>query len=108
MSATTAFSQALAIDPTIFDRRGEFGSLFLERSAPNQATIYFLMARSYARLGDVKQTAHYLKLARDDGYKSMHSAESDPAFKGVIRDPVVQEIVRTPAPFAIGDQTERN
>ncbi|HVB88508.1 MAG TPA: tetratricopeptide repeat protein [Candidatus Dormibacteraeota bacterium] len=108
LSATTAFSKALAIDPTIFDHRGEFGSLFLERSAPDQATIYFLMARSYAKLGDAKQTAHYLKLARDDGYKSMHSAESDPAFKRVIGDPQVQEIVRTPAPFAIAGRPARN
>lgn len=108
MSATTAFSQALAIDPTIFTHHGEFGSLFLERSAPDQATIYFMMARSYAKLNDVQQTVHYLKLARDDGYKGMHTAETDPAFKHVMHDQLVQEIVRTPAPFGIANQTERN
>ena len=108
MSATTAFSEALAIDPTIFNHHGEFGSLFLERSAPDQATIYFMMARSYARMDDVPKTVHYLKLARDDGYKAMHTADTDPAFKRVIGDPLVQEVVRTPAPFGIGSQTARD
>jgi len=108
LSATTAFSKALAIDPTIFDHRSEFGSMFLERSAPDQATIYFMMARSYAKQGDVQQTAHYLKLARDDGYRYMHTAETDPAFKKVIGERLVQDVVHTPAPFGMGGQTSRD
>ncbi len=108
LHATVAFSRALQIDPSIFQRTGDFGSIFQQRSAPDQATIYFMMARSYARLGDVPQTAHYLKMARDAGYKSMHSAETDPGFKRVIRSPLVQAVVRTPAPFGIGNQTVRN
>ncbi len=106
--ATIAFSRAIAIDPAIFDSHGEFGSIFLQRSAPDQATIYFMMARSYARMGDVKQTAHYLKLARDTGYKHMHAALTDAAFKRVIGNPLVQEVVRTPAPFGITGQTVRD
>lgn len=106
--ATIAFSKALAIDPDIFARRGEFGSIFLQRSAPDPATVYFLMAKSYAKLGDAKQAAHYLKLARDAGYKKLHSAQTDPEFKRVIHSPLVQEVLRTPAPFGLGKQSTRD
>jgi tetratricopeptide (TPR) repeat protein len=106
--ATLAFEKALAIDPDIFARRGETGSIFLQRSAPDPGTVYFLMAKSYAKLGDAKETAHYLKLARDAGYKKLHTAEKDASFKQVIRSPLVQEVLRTPAPFGIGNQTVQN
>ena len=106
--ATIAFTRAISLDPTIFDHHGELGSIFLQRGGPDQATIYFMMARSYAKMGDAKQTAHYLKLARDTGYKHMHAALSDAAFKRVIANPLVQEVVRTPAPFGSSNRTEQD
>jgi tetratricopeptide (TPR) repeat protein len=102
--ATVAFEKALAIDPTIFSHRGEFGSIFLQRSAPDPATVYYLMAKSYAKLGDAKETAHYLKLARDAGYKNLHAAETDVSFKRVIANPEVQQVLRNPSPFGIDKQ----
>ncbi|MDE3169531.1 MAG: tetratricopeptide repeat protein [Acidobacteriota bacterium] len=100
--ATVAFQKALAIDPHIFERRGEFGSIFLQRSAPDPGTVYYLMAKSYAKLNDAKESAHYLKLARDAGYKDLRAAEKDASFKGVIASPLIQEVLRTPAPFGLG------
>jgi tetratricopeptide (TPR) repeat protein len=102
--ATIDFEKALAIDPTIFSHHGEFGSIALERSAPDPATVYFLMAKSYAKLGNAQETAHYLKLARDSGYKNLHAAETDVSFKRVIGSPLVQQVLRNPAPFGIGKQ----
>ncbi len=102
--ATAAFEKALAIDPTIFSHRGDFGSIFLQRSAPDPATVYYLVAKSYAKLGNAKETAHYLKLARDSGYKNLRAAEKDVSFKLVIHNPEVQQVLRTPAPFGIGQQ----
>lgn len=102
--ATIAFEKALAIDPEIFTHRGEFGSIFLQRTAPDPGTVYYLMAKSYAKLGDAKQTAHYLKLARDAGYKDLRAAEKDASFKTVIASPLIQEVLRTPAPFGISKQ----
>ena len=102
--ATIAFEKALALNPQIFAQRGDFGSLFLQRSAPDPGTVYYLMAKSYAKLGDAKETAHYLILARDAGYKDLRAAEKDASFKRVIGSPQVQEVLRTPAPFGIGKQ----
>ena len=43
--------------------------------------------------GDVQRAAHYLKLSRDDGYKEFVTAQTDPAFAKVIKDPAVQEVL---------------
>ncbi len=100
--ATAAFRKALALDPNIFERRGEFGSVFQQRSAPNPAELYFLMAKSYALAGDAAHAAHFLKLARDDGYKQFRSARTDPAFARVIKDPQVQQVLLVRPPYAAG------
>lgn len=106
--ATIAFSMALRLDPNIFARHGEGGSIFLQRSAPDPGTVYFLVAKSYAKLGDAPKTAHYLKLARDSGYKRLREAQTDPAFKRVIHSALVQEVLRAPTPFAPGNQAAQN
>lgn len=100
--ATNAFRKAVALDPNIFDRRGEFGPVFQQRSAPDPAELYFLMAKSYALAGDAAHAAHYLKIARDDGYKQFRSARTDPAFARVIKDPQVQEVLLVRPPYADG------
>ena len=40
-----------------------------------------------AKHADAEHAAHYLKLSRDDGYKDFASAQKDPAFAKVIKDP---------------------
>lgn len=93
--AMDAVTKALAADPEIFDRKGgNGGSLVQQRSAPDPGTLFFLMAKSYAKLGDAEHTAHYLKMARDGGYKNYLSAEKDPVFAPVIKDPRVQEVLK--------------
>lgn len=90
--AMAAFSKALAIDPDIFARRGGSGSIVQQRSSADQGALYFLVAKSYAKAGDAEHAAHYLKVARDDGYKNFASAKTDPDFASVIKDRRVQEV----------------
>jgi tetratricopeptide (TPR) repeat protein len=93
--AMDAFGKALAADPKIFDHKeGVGGSVLQQRTAPDPATLFFLMAKSYAKIGDAEHAAHYLKLARDDGYKDYKSAEKDPEFARVIKDPRVQDVLK--------------
>jgi tetratricopeptide (TPR) repeat protein len=97
--AMTAFSRALALDPEVFEHHGGFGPLLQQRSAADPGALYFVMAQSFAKAGDAVHAANYLKLARDDGYKQYLSARNDPAFKLVIKDPRVQEVLRVRPPF---------
>ena len=93
--AMDAFGKALAADPQIFDRKGEGGgSVVQQRTAPDPGTLFFLVAKSYAKLGDAEHTARYLKLARDGGYKNYLSAEKDPVFAPVIKGPRVQDVLK--------------
>jgi tetratricopeptide (TPR) repeat protein len=92
--AMSSFQQAVAIDPTVFQRPGGFGSVVEERSTPDPGLFYFFVARTYAQIGSAEQAAHYLKMARDDGYKNFVSAKTDPAFSKVIKDPRVQDIFK--------------
>jgi tetratricopeptide (TPR) repeat protein len=92
--AMDAFGKALALDPEVFNRKGGVGTILQQRTADDQGSFNFLMAKFYAKKGDAERAAHYLKLARDYGYKDVHSAEKDPEFAAVIKDPRVQEVLQ--------------
>jgi tetratricopeptide (TPR) repeat protein len=98
--ALDSFGKALAIDPDIFARKGGAGAIIQQRSAPDPGTLYFLVAKSYAKAGDAERTAHFLKMARDDGYKDFLSVKKDPDFARVIKDPRVQEVFQMQPAYA--------
>jgi tetratricopeptide (TPR) repeat protein len=98
--AMDSFQKALALDPTIFDRRGQGGTVVQQRSTPDPGLFYFFVAKTYAQAGDAERAAHYLKLARDDGYTQFLSAQTDPAFAKVIKDPIVQEVLHEAPSYA--------
>jgi tetratricopeptide (TPR) repeat protein len=106
--AMDSFSRALAIDPHIFDRKGGNGTIVQQRSSTDPGLFYFFVAKSYAMAGDVEEAAHYLKIARDDGYKDFMSAQTDPAFAKVIKDPRVQEVLQLPPSYADGKKPSTN
>ena len=98
--AMEAFSKALALDPDVFERKGGMGAIVQQRSSDDPGALYFVMARSFAKAGDAERTARYLKLARDQGYKSVRSVQKDPDFARVIKDPRVQEVLQFQPPYA--------
>jgi tetratricopeptide (TPR) repeat protein len=98
--AMNSFQRALALDPTIFDRRGQGGTVVQQRTTPDPGLFYFFVAKTYAQAGDAERAAHYLKLARDDGYAEFLSAQTDPAFAKVIKDPGVQEVLHQAPSYA--------
>jgi tetratricopeptide (TPR) repeat protein len=98
--AMDSFQKALALDPTIFDRRGLGGTIVQQRTTTDPGLFYFFVAKTYAQAGDADRAAHYLKLARDDGYADFLSAQTDPAFAKVIKDPALQEVLHEPPSYA--------
>jgi len=98
--AMTTFAKALAIDPGIFEKKGENGSTVQQRTATDPGMFYFFLAKAYAQNGDAERAAHYLKMARDDGYVDFLSAETDVTFARVIKDPRIQEVLQVPPSYA--------
>lgn len=98
--AMDSFGKALTLDPDIFSRRGGVGPILQQRTASDPGMFNFVLAKFYAKSGDAAKAAHYLKLSRDFGYKDFRSAEKDPAFASVIKDPRVQEVLLVPPSYA--------
>src|SRR6202049_2243795 len=73
-AAMKAFEKALSLDPTVFERRGGAGITVQQRSMTDPGMFYFYVAKSYALAGDAERCAHYLTMARDEGYKDLASA----------------------------------
>ncbi|HEV2224267.1 MAG TPA: tetratricopeptide repeat protein [Candidatus Acidoferrales bacterium] len=95
--AMTCFQKAIQIDPLIFQEKGDNGSVVQQRGVADPGLFYFFVARTYAQMGNAERTAHYLTMARDDGYRKFVSAKTDPAFAKVIKDPLVVAVF-TPVP----------
>lgn len=91
--AAIEFQKALDIDPGVFERNDRAGSTVQDRSVSNHGLFFFTMAKVYAGKGDAAHCAEYLRKSLDEGYKDVAKAATDPAFKGVIDDPVVQAVL---------------
>ena len=98
--AMNSFGKALSLDPDILSRHAGYGSIVQQRTATDPGLFYFFVAKTYAASGDAERAAHYLKLARDQGYKNFLSAQTDPAFAKVIKDPRVKEVLVVPPSYA--------
>ena len=98
--AMEALHRALEIDPGVFDANHRAGPLLQNRQVDDRGLFYFLLAKSFASLGNVERCAHYLKKSWDEGYTGIASAQTDPAFARVIRDPGIQEILLPASPSA--------
>jgi tetratricopeptide (TPR) repeat protein len=94
--AISSFRQALALDPQLFEHNSSrSGSLLQDRSVGDRGRFYFLLAKSFAEAGNLERCLIYLRKAKDEGYKELGAAKSDPAFAAVLKDPAIQEVFAT-------------
>jgi tetratricopeptide (TPR) repeat protein len=91
--AAGEFQKALDMDPLIFERNDRAGAVVQDRSVSNHGLFFFTMAKLYAQKGDAAHCAAYLRKSLDEGYKEIATAATDPAFKDVVNDPAVQEVL---------------
>lgn len=98
--AILSFRQAILIEPGIFENRNRAGAVVEQQGNQPPGLFYYVLAKTFAVLGNAKRCAHYLKMSRDEGYKKYVEALKDPAFKTVLGDPRVQAILvpQPPAP----------
>jgi len=90
--AMGAFAKAMALNPHVFEHHAGFGTVIQQRTSDDPGMLYFLLAKSYAVAGDAERCAHYLVMARDEGYKKLvPTVENDPAFSHVVLDQRVHD-----------------
>jgi tetratricopeptide (TPR) repeat protein len=96
--AIASFRQALAIDPQLFEHSSSrSGSILQDRSVGDRGRFYYLLAKSFAAAGNAERCLLYLRKAKEEGYKELAAAKTDPTFAAVMKDPAIQEIL-TPKP----------
>jgi len=92
--AIAAFHHALILDPQLFEHNGSrSGSILQDRSVDDRGRFYYMLAKSYAQAGDLDRCIHYLRKAKDEGYKNITDIKKDPAFGAALKDPAVQELL---------------
>jgi tetratricopeptide (TPR) repeat protein len=90
----TAFHQALTLDPQFFEHNGNrTGSVLQDRSVTDRGRFYYMLAKSFAQAGNMDRCIIYLRKAKDEGYKDLMAAKTDPDFAAVLKIPAVQEIL---------------
>ena len=92
--AIAAFHHALILDPQLFEHNGSrSGSILQDRSVDDRGRFYYMLAKSFAQAGDLDRCLHYLRKAKDEGYKNIADIKKDPAFGAALKDPAVQELL---------------
>jgi len=92
--AIAAFHHALVLDPQLFEHNGSrSGSILQDRSVDDRGRFYYMLAKSYAQAGDLDRCIHYLRKAKDEGYKNIADIKKDPSFGAALKDPAVQELL---------------
>ena len=105
-AASAAFRIAIALDPTLFEQRGQSGTVLMERSVEDRGQFFFYLAKSFAQSGDAERCANYLRKSRDEGYKLVAVAKTDPAFASVRENPLVKEILDSLTPEGARPKSE--
>jgi tetratricopeptide (TPR) repeat protein len=99
VQAISSFRQALALDPQLFEHsNSRNGSVLQDRSVGDRGRFYFLLAKSFAEAGNLERCLIYLRKAKDEGYKELSAAKSDPSFAAALKDPAIQEVLAPKPP----------
>lgn len=92
-AAMAAFRKAMEIDPSLFEQHGQSGTVLMERSVDDRGEFFFYLAKSFAQAGNAERCANYLRKSRDEGYKRVAAAKTDPAFATVRENPLVKDVL---------------
>ena len=92
--AIASFRRALAIDPAFFEHPGtRTASMLQDRSVGDRGRFFFLLAKSFAEAGNTERCLHYLRKAKEEGYKDLGAVKTDSAFSELLANPELQELL---------------
>jgi tetratricopeptide (TPR) repeat protein len=97
--AAVDYSKAMEIDPDIFERTSRAGVAAHLSSPGDQAHYDYVLAKLYAKMGIPDRSLHYLKRAKEEGYKDIKDVYKDNEFTELRKDPRFAELMaaKTPA-----------
>jgi len=91
--AIQSYSKAMELNPDIFDRTSQGGVQAQLPSPEDQAHYDYVLAKLYAKTGAPDRSLHYLKKAKEEGYKGMKNVYKDDEFSTLRKDPRFVELM---------------
>jgi tetratricopeptide (TPR) repeat protein len=93
--ALEEFRTALLLNPKVFQQRNLFGILMQDFTVEDRGRFHFLLAKSFASLGNVQQALAYLRRCIEEGIPP-EEAQADPAFMILSEDRRFQALFESP------------
>lgn len=91
--AMTEYARALELNADILSSTPD-GMLVQVGTPEQRARVDFLIAKAYAKRGNLEGALDYLQRAKDNHFADMAMVYSDPVFTALWRDPRLQKIVK--------------
>lgn len=91
--AAQAYRAAFALDPNIFIRVSRTGIMAQATSPEDRAAFSFMVAKMYAKAGDVDRSLEYLRKAMENGYKHINDVYKDQEFATLRTDKRFEELM---------------
>ncbi|HYE24600.1 MAG TPA: tetratricopeptide repeat protein [Clostridia bacterium] len=98
--ALREYAIALAMDPEILERTSSLGISAHVRGPQDRGRYAFMLARLYAKVGDLEHALLNLRRAMEDGYPQIAEVYSNEDFVGLRQDPRFNELMSA-APVAV-------
>jgi tetratricopeptide (TPR) repeat protein len=87
------YTEALKLDPEVLLRSSQSGVAAQISSPEDRAQYQFVLAKLFAKAGDVDHSIECLKRAKEAGYKQIDKVYKDPEFAAVRLDPRFSGVV---------------
>ena len=91
--AIAEYTRALELDPNAFQQQSRTGIAAQIASPEERAQYAYLLAKIYAKRGDLENCLQCLRKAKEDGYRNLANVYKDEEFSQVRENPRLQEVV---------------
>jgi len=81
--ATDAYQHAFMLDPDVFERKSNYGTLLQDRNVEERAKFHYYLAKMYAKAGRNELALQYVRKALEEGFKDRQKLNDDPEFEAL-------------------------
>jgi len=96
--AIAEYTRAVELDPDAFRHETKTGIAAQIASPEERAQYSYLLAKVYAKRGDVENCLQCLRKAKEDGFPHLANVYKDEEFSRMRDNPKLQEVVPPPVP----------
>ena len=96
--ALTEYTRALELDPDVFQQNNRAGIAAQIPTLEERAKYSYMLAKIYARRGDVDNCLQCLRRAKEEGYHNLAAVYKEEDFSKVWQDSRLHEVVPPPTP----------